>query len=123
MIDAKLLPALLLLGLICPGTSLAQRGDKPGEVQTSPVPSEKIPPAPPLSSADALRQFHLAPGFRIEAVAAEPMVENPIVLQFDGQGRLWVVEMRGYMPDAEGHGETNPVGRISILTDTDHDGR
>jgi mono/diheme cytochrome c family protein len=44
-------------------------------------------------------------------------------VQFDPDGRLWVIEMRGFMPTPEGLGETNPVGRISILEDTNGDGR
>jgi mono/diheme cytochrome c family protein/glucose/arabinose dehydrogenase len=51
------------------------------------------------------------------------MVEVPTVIQFDPDGRLWVVEMRGYMPNLDGIGETNAIGRISILEDTDGDGR
>ena len=51
------------------------------------------------------------------------MIEVPIVIQFDPEGRLWVVEMRGFMRDADGFGETNRLGRISILEDTDDDGR
>jgi mono/diheme cytochrome c family protein/glucose/arabinose dehydrogenase len=102
---------------------LGQQGDKKGEVQASRIPKENIPPAPPLPPEDALRQFKVAPGFRVELVASEPMVEVPVVVQFDPDGRLWVIEMRGFMPNPEGRGETNPVGRISILEDTDHDGR
>ena len=51
------------------------------------------------------------------------MVQHPVAMAFDPDGRLWVVEMRGYMPDPEGHGEDKPVGRVSILEDTDGDGR
>ena len=35
---------------------------------------------------------------------------------------MWVVEMRGYMLNIAGDGESDPIGRISILTDADHDG-
>jgi glucose/arabinose dehydrogenase/mono/diheme cytochrome c family protein len=101
----------------------AQEGDRIGEGQMPRIPKENIPPAPPLDPGKALKQFKLPPGFAIELVACEPMVENPVVLQFDPDGRLWVLEMRGYMPNADGLGEETPVGRLSILEDTDGDGR
>jgi len=101
----------------------AQQGDKKGEVQASRIPKEKIPPAPPLAPDEALKQFKVQPGFKVELVASEPMIQVPTVLQFDPDGRLWVVEMRGFMATPEGVGETNPTGRISILEDTDGDGR
>lgn len=106
-----------------PAPASAQQGDKHGEAQTSRIPKDKIPPAPPLSPEDALRQFKVPAGLRMELVASEPMVEVPVLVQFDPEGRLWVVEMRGFMPNPEGRGETNPVSRISILEDTDNDGR
>ena len=101
----------------------AQQGDEKGEVQALRIPKERIPPAPPLPPDEAVKQFMLPPGFHIELAASEPMVEAPTVLQFDPDGRLWVVEMRGYMPNLDGLGETNATGRISILEDTDGDGR
>ena len=47
----------------------------------------------------------------------------PVAIDIDADGRLWVVEMRGYMPDAEARGEREPVGRVVVLEDTDDDGR
>ena len=41
----------------------------------------------------------------------------------DPDGRLWVVEMRGFMPNFEGTGEDAPVGQVVVLEDTDDDGR
>ena len=41
----------------------------------------------------------------------------------DPDGRLWVVEMRGFMPTFEGMGEDAPVGQVVVLEDTDDDGR
>src|SRR5438309_406138 len=76
----------------------AQQGDKGSETQTPRVPRELIPPAPPLPPERALKSFQIQPGFRIELVAAEPLVHDPIQIAFDPDGRLWVLEMRGYMP-------------------------
>ena len=60
-----------------------------------------VPPAPPLSASEELATFQLPPGFRAELVAAEPLVRDPVVAAFDARGRLWVAEMRGYMPDID----------------------
>jgi putative membrane-bound dehydrogenase-like protein len=87
------------------------------------VPEILIPPSPFLSADEALRSFTLAPGFVIEAVASEPMVEKPVCLDFDSAGRMWICEMRGYMPDIAGQGESVPLGRIVILEDMDGDGK
>src|SRR5262245_27701938 len=101
----------------------SQSGDHGQTNQPLRVAREKIPPATPLSPDQALKTFKVAPGFRIELVASEPLVETPIVLNFDEDGRLWVIEMRGFMPNVDGKGETNIPCRIVILEDTDNDGR
>ncbi len=87
------------------------------------MPAELIPPAPVLSVEDALKTFTLAEGYVIEPVVAEPLVEKPVALSFDANGNIWVVEMRGYMPDLDGKGEEKPQGRIAVLQDTDDDGQ
>ncbi|CAN5919433.1 hypothetical protein BH24BAC1_BH24BAC1_12920 [soil metagenome] len=80
-------------------------------------------PSPPKTPSEELASFQLEPGLKIQLVAAEPMVQDPVVITFDADGRLWVVEMRGFMPDIEGLGEKEPVGRISVLEDTNGDGQ
>jgi putative membrane-bound dehydrogenase-like protein len=75
----------------------------------------------PLSPEDALKAFALEPGLRVELVAAEPLVDSPVAMVFDERGRLFVAENRGY-PNGPAAGEP-PVGRISVLEDTDGDGR
>src|SRR5688500_10602982 len=54
---------------------------------------------PALSPAEAVKNFQIEPGLRIELVAAEPLVVNPVAFVFDGPRRLFVAEGRGY-PDA-----------------------
>ncbi len=78
--------------------------------------------APVLSPVEALGTFQLEKGFRIELVASEPLIHDPIAMDFDTRGRIWVAEMQGYMPDIEGQGEDQPTGRIVILEDQDGDG-
>lgn len=79
--------------------------------------------SPVRTPAEAVSLFELSPGLKIQLVAAEPMVQDPVVITFDSDGRLWVVEMRGYMPDIDGNREKEPVGRVSVLKDTNHDGQ
>src|SRR3954464_7779191 len=81
------------------------------------VPAELIPPSPALSPEEELKTFQIAPGFHAELVASEPLVGHPVAIQFDPDGRMWVCEMRGFMPNLDGTGEEKPVGRVSILTD------
>ena len=93
--------SIALIGLL-PWCAYAQNGDKKGESQ-APLPDHLVlPPSPPLSPEDALASFKLPPEFGIELVAAEPLVGDPVAMQFDPDGRIWVVEMRGYMPNIEG---------------------
>ncbi len=75
----------------------------------------------PQSPAQALQEFHIAPGLRIELVAAEPEIESPVAMAFDEDGKLWVVEMRDY-PNGPAPGQP-PQGRIRVLEDRDGDGR
>ena len=79
-------------------------------------------PSPPKTPQDELESIVVEPGMKIELVASEPMVQDPVVITFDEDGRLWVVEMRGFMPDIDGKGERERVGRVSVLEDTNNDG-
>ena len=91
---------------------------------TKKTPSEEGEgPSPERSPAEELSSFQLSEGLQIQLVAAEPMVQDPVVIMFDPDGRLWVVEMRGFMPDIDGNGEKDRVGRVSILEDTNGDGQ
>lgn len=84
----------------------------------------KQPLSPPLTPDEALTSFVFADSnIKIELVAAEPLVQDPVAISFDEGGRLWVVEMLGFMADIDGTGELEKVGRISVLFDDDLDGR
>jgi putative membrane-bound dehydrogenase-like protein len=72
---------------------------------------------PPYRPDQALETFQLHEGFKIELLAAEPMVADPVALDVDCNGRMFVVEMPGYPLD------TRPTGRVKLLEDTDGDGR
>ncbi|QDV09357.1 Cytochrome c-552 precursor [Planctomycetes bacterium Poly30] len=100
----------------------AQNGDRKGEVQGDLPADLVIPPAPVLSPEEERATISVPPGFVVDLVAAEPLVVDPVQIVFDELGRLWVVEMTGYMPDIDGNGEHAPIGNIAILTDDDGDG-
>lgn len=84
---------------------------------------DRIPPAPVLTPEQELKTFKLPPGFHMELVAAEPMVQEPICLTFDPDGRMYIVELRAYMPDIQGTGEMNPDGRVIRLESSKADGK
>ncbi|MFM2212210.1 MAG: hypothetical protein RL639_1404 [Verrucomicrobiota bacterium] len=125
IIDMRMPRRSRLLAALCLAAAplCAQIGDKAGEAQVPIVPSHLIPPSPPLSAEEALRAFKVAPGYRIELVAEAPLVRHPTVLQFAPDGRLWVVEMTGYMEDFDGTTEAQAKGSVVVLSDTDGDGR
>lgn len=75
----------------------------------------------PIEPAESLKHFRLEEGLKIELVAAEPDVIDPVAVRFDEDGRMWVVEMRDY-PHGPAEGE-QPQSQIKILEDADGDGR
>lgn len=87
-----------------------------------------MPRIPPTEVNDALATFRLAKGFRMELVAAEPLVSDPVDACFDEHGRMFVAEMHGY-PFSQEPTQLNPegggrkdAGIIRLLEDTDGDG-
>lgn len=110
---------LLAASVLPPALAINEKNAGPEKVELK----FKLPPPAPLSWEEEMKTFKIEKGFRIVLVASEPMIESPIAMSFDDQGRLYVVEMRGYMHDLAGAGETEPTGRISLLEDTDGDGR
>ena len=81
-----------------------------------PDPSE-LPRILPRDPSAAAESFELAHGFRIELVACEPQVIDPVAIAFDEDGRLFVAEMRGYPERRD-----QALGRIRRLEDRDGDG-
>src|ERR1041384_3651953 len=75
----------------------------------------------PLSPEESLKYLKTEPGLRVELVAAEPMVVDPVAVAWDERGRMFVVEDRGY-PVGPGKGQ-KPVGQVVLLEDTGGDGQ
>ena len=89
----------------------------PGTVRKTP---EK---APVLTPEQERATIVVPPGFRVELVASEPLVMDPIVIDFDADGRMWVVEMPGFMPDTSGRDSREPINSVVVLEDTNGDRR
>lgn len=96
------------------GTAGAQNGENDSLDRDY---TAELPRIPALSPAEALDSFEVHPGFKMDQVAAEPLVADPIALAFDERGRMFVVEMRDY---SEEYDERR--GLIAMLEDTDEDG-
>lgn len=84
--------------------------------------SEK-PPILPRSPEEEAKHFLLPKGYRLEPVLTDPIIEEPVAIAFDGNGRMYVAEMRTYMRDVDAKDELAPRSRVSLHEDTDNDGR
>lgn len=98
-------------------TCVAQQAK--GDIKVYIPRTQKEPPGPPLSPADAIKKMTVPEGFHVELVAAEPDLMNPVAMAFDERGRIWVTESFEYPRHEPGPGRD----RIKILEDTDQDGR
>jgi putative membrane-bound dehydrogenase-like protein len=100
-----------------------------GQTIGTPVPGPELPgkkplPLPhsePLSAERSLSKIHVPEGFRVELVACEPQVIDPVAFDWDAKGRLWVIEMSDYPMGMDGRGKAG--GRVRVLEDRDGDGR
>lgn len=103
----------------------------------------------PLTPEKCVAHFQLTPGFRVELVAAEPHLADPVAIAFDARGRIFVCEIHGYnlegyldivelnktgtldkavrripaAPEALKEAEKGQYGTVKLLEDTDGDGR
>ena len=73
---------------------------------------------PPYSPNEALETFQLEPGFQIELFASEPDIVDPVDMEIDEYGRIYVVENSAYPLEVD-----RTLGRVKLLQDLDADGR
>lgn len=83
--------------------------------------SQPQPDSPPRSPAESMKLAHVREGFELQLVAAEPLVIDPVAIDWGPDGKLWVAEMADYPSGMDGQGQ--PGGRIRFLEDRDEDGR
>ncbi|HEX3869667.1 MAG TPA: PVC-type heme-binding CxxCH protein [Pirellulales bacterium] len=95
---------------------------------TAPLPTASLRIAP-LEPSDAPKSFETRDGFRMELIAAEPLLTDPVAAAYDEDGRAWVVEMNDYPYTDMSHDLPNverttdlPIGKVRILEDVDGDG-
>ena len=109
----------ILLGLVLGASfAVAQETKPPAPDTLDKDYAAELPRSTPLSPEEAPKSFQIAPGFKLELVAAEPLVTDPIAICFDENSRMYVVEMRGYSENRE-----EKISRIRLLEDTDGDGK
>lgn len=77
---------------------------------------------PALTPSEAIKTIEVPKGYRLQCIASEPMVEEPVNFAFDGNGAMYVCEWRTYMQDEYATGQMEPVSRVVKLTDTNGDG-
>lgn len=83
---------------------------------------EPKPPVLPLPVDEQRKKFMLQPGYKLEPVLTEPEIQQPGAITFDGNGRMYVLELRTYMLTVDSEGTLKPVSGISRWEDTDNDG-
>jgi putative membrane-bound dehydrogenase-like protein len=106
-------------GRLAPGVEDAIVGCVLGLVPASFRATKKTPR--PLSLEEARASFVLAdPALDVELVACEPAILDPVAVDFDLEGRVWVAEMRDYPSGMDG--ALKPGGAIRCLEDVDGDG-
>ncbi len=103
----KLLACLILLALALLLSAWSRADDK------------KMEPGP-KSPQESLACIKTRPGFTVELMAAEPLVQSPIAFAWGPDGKFWVVEMGDYPLGSDGKGK--PGGRIKYLTRSREDG-
>ena len=82
----------------------------------------EVDPIQPRRPEEQAQTFLLPTGYRMEPVIADPDIIMPVAMEWDGNGRMYVVEMRTYMLDADGRDKYEPLSRISRWEDRDGDG-
>lgn len=105
----KSLKPTILLSAICAATSFAA----------------DFPPMPPVKAhtpAETIASIQLPPGYHLELVLSEPVIKEPVIASFDGDGRMFVAEMRSYMQEIDGKNELEPVSRVSLHWSSKGDG-
>jgi len=74
------------------------------------------------SPEESMAMIEIQEGYKLELVAAEPLVEEPAAIAWDGDGKLYVAELNNYMQDIDGKDQLAPTSRVVLLEDTDDDG-
>ncbi len=112
--------ALITIGL-CGAAAFAAPAAKPALSDAELFPPQ--PPIPILSPAETLKTFRVPDGYKLELVLAEPDIKEPVIAVFDGNGRMFVAEMRTYMQDIDGSNTHTNTSRVSLHWSSKDDGK
>jgi mono/diheme cytochrome c family protein/glucose/arabinose dehydrogenase len=89
--------------------------------------AEEFPPQKPVPALtpqqEAATFLFAEAGYSFELVLAEPDIKEPVAIAFDGNGRMFVAEMRTYMQEIDGLNEHAPVSRVSVHWSSKRDGK
>ena len=106
--------------------------NKPVQPPSAPLPTPQIAspkppedtstPTPYLTPEEEAKKFVMQDGYRLELVLSDPVIKEPVLTVFDGNGRMYVAEMRSYMQDIDGKGEHQHNSRISLHWSSKGDG-
>ena len=106
------------------GAAPAARAGGPGLSDAANVGGDFGPKDPilALTPAEQQKRFILPPGYKIELVLADPDIITPAVVAWDGDGRMYVAELRSYMLDVDAGNQHEATSRISVHESTKKDG-
>ena len=114
--------ALYFARLACLALSMAftaellSRATEPTKVEETDF-SQELPRIPPTPPSEATKSIAVLPGFEIKQVASEPLVNSPVAVDWDEEGRLFFVEMRGYSEHRD-----EGLSRVRVRVDDKDDG-
>ena len=117
LVHSTVLPRAFIVGTVCIaciGVTLVAAPAKKKEAGSE----YKLERVPPMSPQQSMASADVVPGFRMELVASEPQVIDPVAISTNENGQMYVVEMRDYSEQ-----DKDFLGRIRLLTDKDGDGR
>ena len=94
-------------------------GAAPGATDPANAAADLSPKTPvlPVTPDEQVKRFWLPTGYRLTPIMSEPVIEDPAQIAFDGNGRMFVVELRGYYQTPDGIDLIPPIGRISVHED------
>ena len=101
---------ILLILLVCSLITVSGQ-----EIQNPPIPNFHTP-------EESMKRIKLQDGFKLELVASEPDINEPVIIEWDANGRLYVVEMNTYMQDIDGKNQRDATSRVVRFEDTNGDG-
>ncbi|GAB4055965.1 DUF7133 domain-containing protein [Spirosoma litoris] len=115
------LQSTFVVGDTLPKVSLPEGAD-PNDPDWKGIDLSPKEPVQPLTPAEEAKLFLLPPGYKIQPVLTEPAIQQPAAISFDGNGRMYVLELRTYMLTADSKDELKPTSRISRWEDKNNDG-